>query len=112
MTKKQRDIAKKTLCEWLSQTADMNRFREVTSKEVEKYTGYVFTITVEKREFAVFRFKKQLSANLTSLLGVAGGFIADDDEDCTAFSYLQEFPKDHMMAEKLARKLAEHILKG
>ena len=112
MTKKQRNIAKNALCEWLAQTGEMSLFSEVSGKEIEKHTEYVFAVTVEEREFAVLRFIRGIYANSAPLLGIAGGFIGDDDEACTAFSNLQEFPKDHKAAEKLARKLAEHILKG
>ena len=112
MTKKQRDIAKKTLCEWLSQTSDMDLFQDVKPAKIAKEMEFVFAITLKEREFAVFRFSRGIWLNEAALLGVSGGFMGDDNENCAVVRGCVEFPKGHKESEKLARNMAEHILKG
>ena len=90
----------------------MDLFKDVKPAKIAKEMEFAFAITLKEREFAVFRFGRGIWLNEAALLGVSGGFTGDDNEDCAVFSGFDEFPKNHETAEKLARKLAEHILKG
>lgn len=112
MTKKQREIAKKSLCEWVCKAAADDLYRVDNPSVLEKGVKFVFAVTVENREFAVFRFTRGVCITERCVMGVAGGFSSENDEDCAAFSGFYQFPKKYKAAEKLARKLAEHTLKG
>lgn len=111
MDQRQCNIAKKALCKWLSESGEMSLFRTRSPKVIENRAEFAFAITVEEHEFGVFRFDRSIYASEAQRIGVAGGFVGKDDEKCTAFSRFDEFPKNRDGAEKLARKLAQYILK-
>lgn len=105
MNEKQRDIAQKALCEWLSEQDEMDG-------KPPKKIGFAFAIRDDRngdRIFFVFKFKKSTLGK--NLIGIAGGFEDEESTDCNAvFSGFDEFPADKDEAIELAFKMADFIV--
>lgn len=105
MNEKQKDIAQRTLCDWLAGQEQMDG---KPPKKIE----YEFALRDEEYDdliFFVFRFKK--SAMGKYLIGIAGGFPDEESMDCTAvFSGFDEFPSDKDEAVDLAFRMVGFIL--
>lgn len=105
MDNKQKDIAKKSLCEWLSEREEMS------GKPPEKIE-YAFGLKDDQNNdliFHVFKFKKNAAGKY--LIGIAGGFEDEESDDCSAiFSGFDEFPPEEDDAVELAFKMIDFIL--
>lgn len=105
MNNKQKDIAQKALCEWLTEHDEMGG---KPPKKIE----YEFALRDEGNGnliFFVFKFKK--SAMGKWIIGVAGGFPDEESTECTAiFSGFDEFPQNEDEAIELAFKMVDFIL--
>lgn len=105
MNEKQKEIAQKALCEWLSKQEQMGG---KPPKKIE----FAFALKDDQnndRIFFVFKFKK--SAVGKYLIGIAGGFEDEESTECgLVFSGFDEFPDDRDSAVELAFKMIDFII--
>lgn len=105
MNEKQKDIARKALCEWLAEQEEMDG---KPPKKIE----FAFALKDDQNNdliFFVFKFKKNALGKY--LIGIAGGFPDEESTDCSAvFSGLDEFPSDKDEAVELAFRMIDFIL--
>lgn len=104
MNDKQRALAQRSLCEWLSA-------REEMGGKPPKKIECVYALKDDQNNdliFFVFKFKK--SAVGKYLIGIAGGFPDEESTDCSAvFSGFDEFPDNESEAVELAFKMIDFI---
>lgn len=105
MNEIQKDIAQKTLCEWLSEQKEMGG-------KLPKKIEFAFALKDDEngdRIFFVFKFKKGAVGKY--LIGIAGGFENEQSTECSmAFSGFDEFPDNRDAAAELAFKMIDFIM--